>query len=70
METGEGDKDGDGDKDGEGDVEIGSQRQLRDWRQRDTRKNDRWSFLRQYIDATMHLAPIGDAVQICYVNIF
>jgi hypothetical protein len=44
--------------DGEGDIEIGRQRKLREWGQRDKRKNQRRVFLRQYIDATMHLAPI------------
>jgi hypothetical protein len=38
-----------------------------EWRQRDKRKNERKLFLRQYIDTTMHLAPIGDAVRICCV---
>jgi hypothetical protein len=56
--------DGKGDGDGEGDVEIGRQRLLREWR--DKSKNERRS-LRQYIDATMHLAPVGNSVRICCV---
>jgi hypothetical protein len=66
---GDGERDGDGKGDGdwEGDVEIGRQRYLREWRQRDNRKNERTLLLRQYIDATMHLAPIGNAVRICCV---
>jgi hypothetical protein len=33
-------------------------------------KHQRWVFLRQYIDATMLLAPIGNAIRICCVNNF
>jgi hypothetical protein len=51
---GEGDEDGKGDGDGYGDVEMGDK--LREWRKRDKRKNERRLLLRQYIDATMHLA--------------
>ncbi len=47
---------------------LGELRQLREWRQRDKRKKERRLFLRLYIDATMHLAPIGDAVRICCVS--
>ncbi len=57
-----------GDGDGEGKVEIGRQRLLREWKQRDKKKNSRGLLLGQFIDATMQAALIGDAVQICSVN--
>jgi len=32
------------------------------------KKNERWLFLRQFVDATMHLAPIGDVGICCCYN--